>query len=73
MNPQSRKAKGRRLQKEVVSKIQNVFNLSDNDVRSTSMGVSGVDIQLSDAALKVFPFAVECKAQESLNIWEALK
>lgn len=46
--------------------------LTSNDIRSTSMGASGVDIQMSEAALAVYPFAIECKAQEALNIWAAL-
>jgi len=37
------------------------------------MGASGEDILLSPAARKLFPFSVECKAQESLNIWSALE
>jgi hypothetical protein len=35
--------------------------LTKNDVKSTSMGASGVDVQLSEAAIKVWPYAVECK------------
>ena len=35
------------------------------------MGVSGPDIQLSTAAKLVYPWAVEIKAQERLNIWKA--
>ena len=37
------------------------------------MGASGEDILLSPAARKLFPFSVECKAQEKLNIWSALE
>lgn len=36
------------------------------------MGAGGVDLQLSTAAKLVFPFAVEAKCQEALNIWAAL-
>ena len=36
------------------------------------MGDSGEDILLSPAARKLFPFSVECKNQEKLNIWSAL-
>lgn len=35
--------------------------LTENDVRSTSMGSSGVDVLLSQLALSRFPFSVECK------------
>ncbi len=41
--------------------------LTLNDVRSTPMGVKGVDVQLSEAAQKKFPFSVECKARRSFD------
>ena len=72
--PATRKAKGRNLQNKVVSLIRELFpSLSERDVVSVPMGVNDVDIRLSEAAFKQFPFAVECKAAESLNIWNALK
>ena len=37
------------------------------------MGDSGEDILLSPAARRLFPFSVECKNQEKLNIWSALE
>ena len=72
--PQSRKSKRRRLQQEVVEYILDVFKfLHPSDVQSTSMGAPGVDIKLSKAAQDVFPFAIECKATEKINLWEAWK
>lgn len=63
MKPQSAKAKGRTLQKYVRDKILALFpKLEPDDVRSTSMGAGGEDIQLSPAARKLFPFSVECKS-----------
>ncbi len=74
MRPSSAKAKGRNLQKTVRDELlKRAPHLTENDVRSTSMGASGVDIQMSEAALKTFPFSIECKAQEALNIWGALE
>lgn len=74
MKPQSAKAKGRNLQKTVRDELlARAPHLEPDDIRSTSMGASGVDIQLSPAARKVYPFSIECKAQESLNIWAALE
>ena len=32
-----------------------------------------MDILLSKKAQKVFPFAVECKNQQKLNIWKAIE
>lgn len=69
MKTSSAKAKGRNLQKYVVSKILQYFKrLTPNDVRSTSMGAPGVDVQLSEAALNVFPYAVECKNVERIKV-----
>lgn len=71
---QSRKAKGRNFQKEIVQAILETFpELTENDVRSTSMGNSGTDIQLSEKAIQLFPFDVECKNCEKLAIWQALE
>lgn len=64
MRTSSAKAKGRRLQQWVVDQILAYTNLKDTDVKSTAMGQSGLDVQLSDAARKEFPFAVEAKNQE---------
>lgn len=74
MRPQSAKAKGRRLQQEVRDAVLAAFpELEPDDVRSTSMGASGADILLSPAARKRFPFYVEAKNRETLNIWKALE
>lgn len=62
ISTQSRKAKGRMFQQRVRDAIIGKYpELTINDVRSTSMGCSGVDIQLSEIAISLFPFAVECK------------
>lgn len=74
MKPRSAKAKGRKLQNTVRDLIQEHFpNLHPDDVVSTQMGGSGVDIQLSPQARKVFPYSVECKNSEKLAIWAALE
>lgn len=65
---QSRKAKGRKLQQKIRDDIMNAHNLSENDVRSISMGAQGCDVLLSDNAQKVFPYGIECKAQEKISI-----
>ena len=62
MSPRSAKAKGRKLQTWVVDKILALFpSLSSLDVKSTPMGVNGVDVQLSSLAQKFFPYDIECK------------
>jgi hypothetical protein len=72
VKPSSAKAKGRRLQQKVVTDVCATFNLPPEDVSSTAMGQGGTDTGLSTAALAVFPYATECKNQESLNIWKAI-
>lgn len=42
--------------------------LEKDDVRSTSMGASGEDIQLSPAARKLFPYQVECKNKRDSSV-----
>lgn len=70
MKPSSAKAKGRNLQKVLRDAILGTFtSLSDRDVRSTSMGVSGVDIQLSRNAVEAFPYSAECKALARIAIY----
>lgn len=70
MKTSSAKAKGRKLQQWVQKEILNLFpSLSDEDVRSTAMGQSGEDIQLSPAARKLFPYSVECKARANIAVY----
>ena len=74
MKSRSAKNKGKRLQNNVRDLILEKFNqLEPDDVRSTTMGDSGEDVLLSPAARKLFPFSVECKNQEKLNIWSSLE
>ena len=74
MKSRSAKNKGKRLQNKIRDLILEKFNakLELDDVRSITMGDSGEDILLSPAARRLFPFSVECKNQEKLNIWSAL-
>jgi hypothetical protein len=68
MRPQSAKAKGRNLQKWVVSQLLSLFpSLSKDDVSSRSMGSGGEDVLISPAARVLFPYSVECKARKSLK------
>lgn len=72
MKTQSAKAKGRKLQQMVRDLILEAFtDLEPDDVRSTSMGAGGEDLQLSPAARRKFPYSVECKNVEKLNVWGA--
>ena len=68
---QSRKQKGRQHQQQICADIRNDITdgtLTVNDVWSTSMGASGMDIKLSERARNIFPFAVECKRVEKIAV-----
>lgn len=74
MKTSSAKNKGRRFQQEIRDLIlETLAHLKPDDVRSTSMGASGVDIQTSPKCQKDFPFACEIKNQEKISIWSALE
>jgi len=74
MKPRSAKNKGKRLQNQVRDLILEKFQqLEDDDVRSTTMGDSGEDVLLSPFARRLFPYSIECKNQEKLNIWSSLE
>ncbi len=73
MKTASAKAKGRDFQKDIVFAIQKWLNLTDDDIRPVAASVNGVDIELtSKQARELFPYGVECKRQEKLNIWDAI-
>lgn len=73
MKARSARHKGRRLQKTVRQAILQQFSaLTDDDVRVAYRSEPGTDIQLSPLARKAFPYSVECKNVERLNIWSAL-
>lgn len=69
---QSSKAKGRKAVQLVVQHLLAAYDLEEDDllVKATSMG--GCDVHLSPKAKATFPFAIEVKCQEALNIWAAL-
>jgi hypothetical protein len=64
----SSKAKGRLGQQEIRDKILKTFpELEPDDVRSTAMGQSGEDIQLSPKARKLLPISAEVKRRKTLS------
>lgn len=71
MKPASAKQKGRKLQQWVRDRVLSIFpSLTKNDVRSTAMGQSGQDVQLSESARSLFPFAVECKSRARIAVYQ---
>ena len=72
MKNQSGKAKGRRLQQWIANEILNRFTgLDPDDVTSRSMGCGGEDVLLSPKARGKFPFSIEAKNTERLNLHRA--
>ena len=69
IKPQSAKSKGRRLQQAVRDALLEVFpSLEPDDIKSTSMGAGGEDVQLSPAARKLFPYQIECKSKATSQL-----
>ena len=74
MKSSSAKAKGRKHQQWVRDHILALYpkNLLPDDVRSTSMGAGGEDIQLSPTARHLFNYSIECKAHKSFSIYKII-
>ena len=73
MKTQSAKAKGRRLQQWVRDQLIEELNVHPEDIESRSMGAGGEDLIMARAAREKFPYSIECKNQEKLNLWESYK
>ena len=71
MKPQSAKAKGRNLQKWVRDQLIEQLDIHPEDIESRSMGAGGEDLIMARDARSKFPFSIECKNVEKLNVWEA--
>ena len=71
MRTQSRKAKGRRLQQQFMKLLIEKLDIDPEDIESRSMGAGGEDLIMSKAARNKFPYSIECKNQERMNIWQA--
>lgn len=69
MKPASAKNKGREFQKWVRDHILATFlQLEPDDVKSTSMGAGGEDVQLSPAARRLVPYQIECKSKSTSQV-----
>ena len=71
MKTASAKNKGRLLQqwvRDLLLKLHPALSL--DDVRSTSMGAGGEDIQLSPAAREMIPFTIECKNNARIAVYK---
>ena len=73
MKTQSAKAKGRRLQQWIRDLLIEKLEIHPEDIESRSMGAGGEDLIMARSARESFPYSIECKNQEKINIWEAYK
>lgn len=71
MKTQSAKAKGRKLQKWFTELLVNKLALDPDDLESRPMGSQGEDIIMGKQSRDRFPYSIECKNQERLNVWES--
>lgn len=73
MKTSSAKAKGRRAASGLREALLLAHPaLKPDDILITPSCVNGEDLLLSPAAQALLPFAFEVKAQERLNVWDAL-
>jgi hypothetical protein len=68
----SSKAKGRTAVVIVAEAIRARFGLAPGDVFVKATSQVGCDIHLSPLALAKFPYSIEVKNCEKINIWQAL-
>ena len=73
MRTKSKKAKGRRLQQWVRDLLIEKLEVHPEDIESRSMGAGGEDLIMARAARETFPYSIECKNQEKINLWESYK
>ena len=73
MKTSSAKAKGRRLQQWVRTLLIEKLDIHEEDIESRPMGSGGEDLIMARAAREKFPFSVECKNQETGNVWKAME
>ena len=71
MKTSSAKAKGRLLQKWFATLLIEELDLDPDDLESRPMGSGGEDIIMGKQSRNVFPYSIECKNQEAVNVWKA--
>jgi hypothetical protein len=71
MKTSSAKAKGRKLQQWFANLLVNTLGLDKDDLESRPMGSQGEDIIMGKQSRDKFPYSIECKNQERVNVWNA--
>jgi hypothetical protein len=71
MKPQSAKAKGRNLCKYVKDRILAFFPLLfPDDIKVTSSGAGGEDLQFARIARQTLPVSIECKNRAKIAVYK---
>lgn len=52
-------------------KLVEELGVHPEDIESRSMGAGGEDLIMARAAREKFPYSIECKNVEKLNVWDA--
>lgn len=52
-------------------KLIEILDIHPEDIESRSMGAGGEDLIMARAAREKFPYSIECKNQEKLNVWKS--
>jgi hypothetical protein len=63
----SRIAKGRSFQKKVMLLFKEVFQLSDDDIRSPVGSETGEDVKFSEKAREIVRLSIECKNVKAMT------
>ena len=71
MKTSSAKQKGRKLQQWMRALLIKKLDVHPEDIESRSMGSQGEDLIMARAAREKFPLSIECKNQESVNVWKS--
>lgn len=72
MKTSSAKAKGRRACAEVKELLcKYAPDLNPDNITVTPSGCTGDDLYLSPKAREIYPWAIECKNTEAINVWKA--
>ena len=71
MKTSSVKQKGRKLQQWMRDLLIEKLGVHPEDIESRGMGSQGEDLIMARAAREKFPLSIECKNQESVNVWKS--
>ena len=71
MKTSSAKQKGRKLQQWMRDLLIKKLGVHPEDIESRGMGSQGEDLIMARAAREKFPLSIECKNQESVNVWKS--